>query len=242
VTTAQFVAVAAVVCFAALVQVVSGFGFALLAVPLMSIAVPTSTAVVVSTLLGAGVSTWQAWQGRAQTVRPIAGRLVLGSYIGMPLGLLVFLTVSDDVLRLILGVAVLIAVVLLAARIDLRRAGSGLDVGAGFVSGVLNTSLSTNGPPLVFVLQARHLEPDPFRSTINTVFAASNLVGVPLFLIAGQVTGSAALAALVALPALIAGQFAGYPLRRHLHGERFRRLVLGLLVIAALSAITRSLV
>jgi uncharacterized membrane protein YfcA len=65
-------------------------------------------------------------------------------------------------------------------------------------------------------------------------------VGVPLFVAAGQVRASSVLAALVALPALGLGQLAGYPLRRHLHGERFRRLVLVLLVVAALSAIARS--
>ena len=53
----------------------------------------------------------------------------------------------------------------------------GFVVGVGFVSGVLNTSLSTNGPPLVFGLQARHLGAAPFRATISTVFAFSNIVG-----------------------------------------------------------------
>lgn len=241
-TTGQLLAVAVVVGIAAMVQVVSGFGFALLAVPLMSIAVPTSSAVVVSTLLGAGVSTWQAWHLRAHAVRTVARRLAVAAFAGMPLGLVVFVTVSDDVLRALLGVAVLVAVALLAARIDLRDAGPALDIGAGFVSGVLNTSLSTNGPPLVFALQARHLEPDPFRATINAVFAASNLVGVPLFLLAGEVTGDTLTAAAVALPALVVGQVLGIPLRARFQGERFRRLVLVLLVTAALSAIIRSVV
>ena len=84
---------------------------------------------------------------------------------------------------LLLGISVLGAVVLLIRRINLRHVGPALDVGAGFLSGVLNTSLSTNGPPLVFVLQGRHLEPPAFRGTISQVFALSNVVGLTLFVV-----------------------------------------------------------
>lgn len=240
-TGLELAVVVTAVFVAAVVQVLSGFGFALLSVPLMTLAVDAKEAVVISTLMGAGVSSWQAWHGRAYTDRPVAKRMVIGAYLGMPLGLLVYLTVDDHVLRLLLGIAVLVAVVLLAIRLDLRHVGSGLDTGAGFLSGVLNTSLSTNGPPLVFVLQARHLAPDAFRATINTVFACSNLLGVTLFVASGKVTGEGVLAAAIALPALLVGQLAGYPLRRHVHGERFRVLVLLLLTAAALSAIVSAL-
>jgi uncharacterized membrane protein YfcA len=237
VTGLELAVVAGAVFVAAVVQVLSGFGFALLAVPLMTFAVDAKQAVVISTLMGAGVSSWQAWHGRSHTERAVARRMVIAAYCGMPLGLLVFLTVDDHVLRLLLGIAVLTAVVLLAARIDLRHAGSGLDAGAGFLSGVLNTSLSTNGPPLVFALQARHLAPDAFRATINTVFAFSNLLGLTLFIASGKVTREGVTAAAIALPALLVGQLSGYPLRRYVHGERFRVLVLLLLTAAAMSAI-----
>ena len=117
----------------------------------------------------------------------------------------------------------------------------GLDVGAGFLSGVLNTSISTNGPPLVFVLQSRHLPPDAFRGTINTVFACCNVFSITLFLLAGKVTSDGVVAAAVALPALLAGQLAGFPLRRHVAGERFRVLVLALLALAAFTSIAAAL-
>lgn len=241
VSAVELVVVALSVFTAALTQVLSGFGFALMAVPLMTLAVPVKEAVVISTLLGVGVSSWQAWHLRAAAQRPVARRMVLAAYAGMPLGLWIYLTVDDHVLRLILGVAVLLAVVLLARGLDLSHVGRGLDLGAGFISGVLNTSLSTNGPPLVFGLSARRLTPDAFRATINTVFAASNVLGVTLFVIAGRVTGAGLLAAAIALPALVGGQLVGYPLRRHVDGERFKVLVIVLLVAAAISAIVSAL-
>ncbi len=233
--------VAGIVFLAAMVQVLSGFGFGLMTVPLMTLVITTREAVVVSTLLGVGLSSWQAWHQRADAVRPLVVRMTSAAYVGMPIGLWVFVVVDDHTLRLLLGIAVLVAVVLLAVRVNLHHVGPGLDIGAGLLSGILNTSLSTNGPPLVFVLQARQLEPPAFRATISQVFAWSNVVGLTLFLVAGKVTGDGVVAAAVAMPALIAGQFAGFPLRRHVHGERFRRLVLVLLTGAAISAIVTAL-
>jgi uncharacterized membrane protein YfcA len=233
--------VALIVFCAAVVQVLSGFGFGLMTVPLMTLVITTREAVVVSTLLGVVLSSWQAWHQRADAVRPLVLRMAGAAYVGMPLGLWVFVAVDDHTLRLLLGIAVLASVVLLARRINLHHVGPGLDLGAGFLSGVLNTSLSTNGPPLVFVLQARQLEPPAFRATISQVFAWSNVVGLTLFLVAGKVTIDGVVAAAVALPALIVGQLVGFPLRRHVHGERFRWLVLVLLTGAAISAIVSAL-
>jgi uncharacterized membrane protein YfcA len=237
VTTAEFVMVAIAVFSAAFVQALSGFGFALLAVPLMTLQVSTKEAVVITTLLGSGVSAFSAWHGRKAVDRAIARHMVIGAYLGMPLGLVVFLAVDEHVLRALLGVAVLAAVVLLALRVSVHHVGTRLEVGAGFVSGVLNTSVAANGPPLIFVLQARELRPDVFRGTLNTVFACGNVLGLALFLAAGKVTSDGIIASAVALPALAVGQLAGYPVRRFVAGERFRILVLCLLAAAALTSL-----
>jgi uncharacterized membrane protein YfcA len=242
VTTAQFVVVGVAVFIAAFMQVVAGFGFALLAVPLMTLAIEPKLAVVISTLTGVFVTSWQAYKDRALADRSLVRPITIAAYVGMPLGLLVFITVDDDVLRLLLGIAVLIAVVLLAMRINLHHVGPRLDYGAGFISGVLATSLSTNGPPLVFALQARQLPADTFRATISTIFALTNVGVMGLFIVSGQITRDGVVAVLVTVPAMFLGQLLGFPIRKHIHGERFRVLVLVLLVIAAISAIVNAIV
>ncbi len=239
-TTAQILAVVGAVFVASFVQALSGFGFGLLAMPLMTLAISPTTAVVVSTLVGVLVTTWQSWFLRRDADRPVVKRMAIGAYLGMPLGLVVLNTVSDNALRFALGVAVLVAVVLLA--LDVRiRAGRTSDAVAGFTSGVLNTSLSTNGPPLVFVLQARRLDAATFRATIVAVFALSNVFAVTLFVATGKVNRDGVVAALLAAPALLAAQLIGFPLRRHLHGRRFRVFVLVLLGAAGFSAIVGAL-
>ena len=240
-TAAQFIVVAVAVFSAAFVQVIAGFGFALLAMPIMTLSIPVRTAVVVSSLLGILTTAWQAVHLRSKADRPVGLRLAFGAFVGMPLGLVILNVVSDRNLRLTLGIAVLVATALLARRLSLAHVGPQLDYGAGFVSGVLNTSLSTNGPPLVFALQTRHFEGDRFRATINLTFALSNIVGLSLFVLDGKVTRDGLVAAAIALPAWAAGQALGWPIRKHVHGERFRWVVLTMLFAAGVSAIVFAL-
>jgi uncharacterized protein len=242
VTTAQLIVVGAAVFVAAFMQIVAGFGFALLAVPLMTLAIDPKVAVVVSTLTGVFVTTWQAIKDRAEADRVLVRRMTIGAYVGMPLGLLVYVSVDDNVLRFLLGLAVLVAAILLALHVNLHHVGPRLDYGSGFISGVLATSLSTNGPPLVFVLQARQLSAVRFRASISTVFALTNVGGLLLFTASGKVTRDGIVAVLVTVPALLFGQLLGFPIRKHVHGERFRWLVLVLLVAAAISAIVNAIV
>jgi uncharacterized protein len=129
------------------------------------------------------------------------------------------------------------AVVLLLLRYPSADVPVGFDYGAGFISGVLNTSLSTNGPPLAFSLSARRLEPHVFRATINRIFAFSAVVSLTMFVLAGKVTSDGVVAAAVAMPSMFLGQLAGMPMRRHVQGERFRWMTIGLMVLAGTSAI-----
>lgn len=236
-TTVQLVVVAVAIFVAAFTQVIAGFGFGLLSMPIMTLAIPVEEAVVVSTLLGMVSTSWMGWHLRSDMERPLAKRLTLAAFVGMPLGLWILNVVSDRSLRLALGISVLVATALLVRRINLAHVGPRMDIGLGFVSGVLNTSLSTNGPPLVFDLQARQLKPAQFRATIAAVFALSNVVALALFIAGGKVTNDGVHAALVALPAWALGQGLGWPVRKHVDGERFRVLVLVLLFLAGTTAI-----
>lgn len=236
-TAGQLLVVAVAIFIAAFMQVLSGFGFALLSMPIMTMAIPVEQAVIVSTILGALSTAWQSWRLRANADRMLVRRLTTSAIVGMPLGLVILNIVSDRALRMTLGVAVLIATVLLIAPVQLQRMGRGLDYGAGFVSGVLNTSLSTNGPPLVFGLQARELTPDAFRATISAIFAFSNLAGITLFAIDGKFTVAGVRAAVIALPAWFVGQALAWPIRRRVVGQRFRRLVLGMLLVAGCTSV-----
>lgn len=232
----QLISIAAVVLFAACIQSLSGFGFALMAVPLLTLAISPRDAVVISTCLGLVTSSVQSWHGRHDVDVPLSRRLIISSIVGMPCGLILLLVASSQVLRAILGVIVIFAAVALFRGVTITQTPR-IDWLVGGLSGALSTSLSTNGPPLVFLMQSRHLAPNVFRSTINRVFVVGNVVTLVLFVTAGLITFDRLQGAAVALPSTAIGLVIGGWLRRFVHGDRFRVLVLGLLILSGVSAL-----
>lgn len=229
--------IAGCISFASFAQSLSGFGFSLLAVPLMTLVVSPRDAVVVATVIGALSTTSQAYMDRAVVDAAIAKRLTLASFIGMPFGLTAFVLVSETGLRVVLGVVVLVSAVMLLRGFQLHDEKHRLDWVLGVVSGFLSTSTSTNGPPLVFVMQARRIDPAVFRATINTVFSLVNIVAVVLFAVAGKVNTQNLGGVLVAIPALFLALRIGYYFRKRITPEHFRSLVIFLMFLSAGSVI-----
>jgi uncharacterized protein len=233
--------VALAIAVASFAQSLSGFGFALLSVPLMTLVVSPRDAVIISTIIGATSTSIQAVLDRKYLDWLLAKRLTIASYIGMPLGLVAFLFVSETGLRLGLGVVVLVATFLLLRGFRLHDEQRHYDWSLGIVAGLLATSTSTNGPPLVFLMQARQMAPATFRATINTVFALSNIGALALFLSAGKVTTQNLMGVAVALPSLGIALSLGYVVRKYVSPERFKYLVISLLFLSSISVMTSAL-
>jgi len=227
--------VAIAIAFASFAQSLSGFGFALLSVPLMTLVVSPRDAVIISTIIGATSTSVQAVLDRRHLDWGLAKRLSIAAYIGMPFGLGAFLVISETGLRLTLGVVVLVATFLLLRGFRLHDEQHHYDWTLGIISGLLSTSTSTNGPPLVFLMQARQMSPAAFRATINTVFALSNIGALALFLGAGKVTSENLTGVGVALPSLAIALCLGYVARKYISPERFKNLVIVLLLLSSVS-------
>ena len=239
-TTTQVVVVGGAIFFSAMVTAVAGFGFGLMSVPLMSLAIDLHSAVIVSSIVAVLANLVQTMLFRRHLDRRLGNRLLAASIVGLPIGYVIYALVNDDILRIILGIGVVIAVAALARGLNLAHLGPRIDWVLGFISGVLNTSISTSGPPLVFDLQARKLAPEAFRATINYIFLVSGFLGLVLFVGGGKVHVHELRAGLIAAPALALGMWVGLPLRRRFSPERFRVLVLVLLVAGAVGAVAKA--
>lgn len=235
-STSEFVLIGFAVFFSSLIQTVTGFGFSLLAVPIMSMAVPTELAVVLSATLSTFTSGGQAWTERHHGDRPTIKRLVLAAFVGMPFGLAILTVASSQQLKIGLAIVIILFLIVNLRGFRLENASTPVDMGAGFVAGVLSTSLSTNGPPLVMALHARHFSPEIFRGTISMVLVSLSVVSLGLFAVTGHFTTDVAWSLLVAGPALVVGFFIGHRVRGNINPARFRGLVT--LLLAATAAVT----
>lgn len=237
--SADLVIVAFFIFVAACAQMVSGFGFALMAVPLMGLAIDVKSAVVISTICGTASNTFQAITGSHHRDGRLVKILIAASVAGMPFGVVLLDRFDIETLQIIIGIVVLLAVVGVAQRPYLNdtKREPALEAAAGFVSGVLATSTSTNGPPLVLLLRSKGLSPDQFRATINTVFSIVAMVSVVVFALNGRMTMDVLRCSLVGVPGLVLGMALGWTIRGWFSAEVFWRIVLALLLVTATSSI-----
>jgi uncharacterized protein len=241
VTTGELIAVGVAIFVAINVYMIAGFGFALLAMPIMTFAIPVEQAVAIVLLLAIVSTSQQAFVHRRAVRVPLARRLTVSSFAGMPVGLWILNTVDDRTLRIVLGAAVLVATAMLLRDLTLAHVGPALDYSMGFVSGLANASIGTNGPPLVFDLQSRRLAPTEFRATIAVVFALGNVATLALFLLDGKITRDVLVGAAVATPAWTVGAGLGRALQPRVPEEHFRRIVLGLLLLTGVTTIAAAI-
>jgi uncharacterized membrane protein YfcA len=234
VTSADALAIFLLASVAAFTQSLSGFGFSLLIVPPLAWVIGPRDAVVLANLLGACLNAAMAWRLRTVIEWRLGLTMLAAAGVGMPFGLAVLLVLDPTLLRVIIAVTVLVSTFILWRGFGIRTQSRAGDLAAGFVSGVLNTSTSMSGPPVVLYLQGRGLAPLRFRGTLGAFFLASSSVAMVLFVAGGRIRGETGLQLLAAAPALGLGYAAGGIVYSRMHTGRFRQVVMTVLVASAL--------
>jgi uncharacterized membrane protein YfcA len=231
------IAIVVLATLAAVVQSTAGFGFSLMLVPLLSLVIGPKETVVLSNILSAVLEAVLLIRVRQHVEWKLGGTLFAGALVGMPVGLLVVIFLSAAALKIVIAITVIFFTLMLMRGLRIHSAGRGGNVAAGVVSGVLNTSTSMSGPPVVLYLQGRGIAPGPFRATLFAYFSAISAIAVGLLAATGNFTGHVAFAAVVAVPSLVVGGFIGNRLHHRVPEERFRHLVYAILIASAISAI-----
>ena len=210
---------------------VAGFGFALVAVPILLWALPpTSVAFVAVALVGltaAGV----ALRSRTSVDTGIVMWLLAGAVGGLWIGTRMLAGLPAEAIALIANLAVVLFAVLLAipSRFRLRLSNPVL-VAAGLLSGAMTTLIGLPGPPTVLALSAARMSKDATRSTIAAFLAINSVVGLAFLLFGGVVDGSDVILAVALAPPALVGLALGARYARRITQDAYRMLVLGVLV------------
>lgn len=231
------VAAAAVFVLAALAQAITGFGAALVAVPVLTWLVDPVTAIVATTAVGLVLCSGSAWRERAHMDRPDVRLLSVTGLFGMPVGLILIRVADDRTLEVGIAAVTVVMVLLVSAgvRVDPRALPA-----VGVVSGALLTSTGMNGPPLVLALVDR--EPRRYRATLQAVFAVQDAVALVLFLALGLFDTVAAVLAAGGVVGLPLGWKAGDAVFRRVPAHRLRPITVGALLVSATSVLVGALV
>ncbi|MEN9538563.1 MAG: hypothetical protein RLZZ126_798, partial [Pseudomonadota bacterium] len=220
-----------------LVKGTLGVGLPLVVVPLMSLVVPSPTAIAlvsVPVVVSNAVQCWQATPATRQAKRfaPLIFWLVLATVVTVPMTL----ALSAKALNAMLAGAVLLAVVTMAWNPQLHiqpQYERRVSAGVGLVSGLLGGVSSLTGPVIITYLMSLRLERDQFVGTISLVYLWAMLPLYVAMAVVGRLGVQELGLSVVACGPMFVGMWLGRHLRGHLSEALFRRLLLMFLSLLA---------
>lgn len=221
-----------IIFLAALLQTTSGFGFALLAMPLVALVIGVKAAAPLVAVVGFSLYSVNLIRYRRSFQRRIVLPLAVAAALGVPLGVWALSNLDEELVKSVLGV-VLIAYALYGAWKP-RTAPLRSELWAypaGFLAGCLGGAFNTPGPPVIIYGNLKQWPRDLFRSTLQALFLFSSSLVIVSHVAAGNLTRALLPTYLPLVPALLLGVWVGSLVDRRLNQQRFHTLVIVLLVV-----------
>lgn len=229
----------------AFVKSVTGMGYPLVAVPLITLAVGIEDAVVVvaaPNLVANGLLCFGARDGRdeARDLRILIGYGLAGAVLGT----LALVSVPEDPLLVLLAATIGVFVVNFVRSPELRIApatSQRWSPVAGGLAGVMQGAVGVSGPVVATWLHGYRLSTSAYVYSVTAIFGATGAVQFLLLLGAGEVTLDRAAVSAMAFVPVLAMIPVGTSLRRRLGGRGFELAVLAVLVASGLALVVRVL-
>jgi uncharacterized protein len=212
-----------------------GFGEALIAVPLLALTLPVQVAAPLAVLVSITVAVVVVIQDWRNIHLHSAGWLIVSTLFGIPIGLWLLKTVSESIVKSILGVFIIAFAVYSLAGRKPELHNDRLAPLFGFAAGILGGAYGMNGPPLVVYGLLRRWQPTQFRATLQGYFLIASIVGMVGYALTGLWTRTISNYFLLSLPLALLAIFLGRAVHRRLSNSRFLVCVnIGLALIGVL--------
>ncbi|OPL13396.1 MAG: hypothetical protein AVO38_13500 [delta proteobacterium ML8_D] len=224
-------AIAAISFFAGLVQGLTGFGSALVAMPLYLLLLDARTAVPLSILNGVIITIYLCLQLKRHLDWRKILPLLLGCLPGIAAGVYLLKSADNTWIKVLLG-TLLIGYALFSLKFKPRsiKMPSFGPYAAGFATGVIGSAFSAGGPPAIIYTMLAGWSKDSIKATLSGLFLVAGILiacahwfsGLTNFLVLQYLTVSA-------IP-LIGGVWSGSRIYSRTTTESYIRIILFLLI------------
>jgi uncharacterized protein len=240
---AENFALAAIAFLGSIVFGATGFGAALVALPIAVQIVALKFALALFALADIGNSFSVGLEKPKNAVRGEYLRLMPMILAGTLAGVTVLVNLPRAAGMVLLGSFVIAyAVYALFWHASRRVISQGWSWLAGFLGGATSTLFGAGGPPYVIYLSQRGLSKEAFRATLGLVTMTSISIRVVAFLLTGLLLDARVwLAAAVVVPAALAGIVLGRKVFVRMKREQLARAVAVLLLASGGSLVLRAL-
>ncbi|WP_420630567.1 sulfite exporter TauE/SafE family protein [Candidatus Leptofilum sp.] len=232
----DWLVVALIIGLASVSQTAVGFGAPLIAMPVLVPLLGIQTATPLSTLAGLLLSILILLRFRQSFNFRDVIHLLLATLAGVPVGVALLNWVSADALTTLLGVLVIGYALYALLSLQLPKLEHlAWAYGFGFVAGVLGGALNTSAPSIVVYGSSRRWPPEAFRTNLQGYFLMTNTAILIAHGLDGNLTAPFWRSSVWSLSGIVAGFLVGLWLANRINPDRFKRLVLLLLLVLGLN-------
>lgn len=226
------------VLFAAFIRGLAGFGFALILAPVLLLILSPAAVVVINLFLGLLSSIVVMLHSFARIDFKRVLPMALSSLLGIPLGVWIISVVAPPILKIFIGVVIVCFAVLVAFGFRKTFAGERMSSGvAGFFSGILSSSTSLGGPPIVLFMHSQDWPKDIIHPSLAGYFLFLGSCSLGALSLSGQVTTETIISAASLAPALLAGTGLGMVVFHRVNARFFRGFSVAIVICAGLLGI-----
>lgn len=236
-TVLELVLALVAVCAGAIIQGLIGFGFSLVAVPVISLIEPAALPAGIL-MLALPMTVWMSLRERGHIDLRGFLQISFGRLFGTALGVWIVTSVPEIGLSIVIGAAILVAVGLSIVTPQFE-AGNRTRMIAGVLSGLMGTAAAVGGPAVALTYQRQ--PGSVVRSTLAVSFVLGSIVSLVALAIAGEAKTDDVFIALSLVPGLAVGLWLADRLRARLDAGWLRPAVLVFATIAAVGAIAKGL-
>jgi uncharacterized membrane protein YfcA len=213
----------------------SGFGGALIFVPLAGAATSPKIASGLLLVIDGLMTLGMVPDGFRRANRREVATMLAGALFGVPAGTALLALMPSTILRWIISALVLCLLVFLISGWRYHgRPKTPLTVGVGALAGLFGGAAQMSGPPIVAYWLGGAIAPLTVRANLVLYFALSTLISAASYLIGGILTVQVLALSVLIGPAYGLGLFFGSRLFGLASERTFRRICFSLIAAAAL--------
>lgn len=250
-----------IVFLASVMQAATGFGFSIMATPFLLLVFSSHDAIQINIVISLFISmalTPKIWK---EIDSVLLKRLVLGSFMGIPLGAYFFANFNIFLLKIIVGVVILVLTTCLVCRnVPKESPGETEDVDpciknqpnttnhskrndmfVGLCAGILTASIGMPGPPLLLYFNAKCIKKEVLRSTSLAFFIFVYIVSLIFQVVTVDIKPTVLTSSLLLFPVVVLGMFIGSILFKWINQRMFHFITLIILAYTGIYLLIKTL-
>lgn len=220
-----------------LIQGITGFGYAIICIPLWSLLIPFKMTVIVETISALVMSCGIAFKLRKHVNLKLMIVPFLSSIAGSTIGISLLMKQEDMAMRKILGCVLIFLSIYFIFYSDKIHIQPTLLNSAifGCISGICGGLLGVGGPALVMYYLSATKDKMEYHGTLQANFTLITIYTFIVHLLYGNITWQVIQCSILSIAALLLGTSIGLRIFYKLSQDKLDKLVYGFMVIMGIS-------